>query len=478
VPWQQPPPWLQGQAGYQAPAPYAQQWQTGQLPWQPPIAKKKRSPILALSAGGVVVALVLISIGLISKSQEIKYPKVWAAEAQPLVTFIETTRGKPFKHPVEVSFLDPAAFDAEVLPSDGPMQWKTLEVGQSAPWVCATRGDTKGPCDDGVGTQIDPEQRAKRLLGLEDITTPTSINLAKLRGGDITGIYLSRTKRILVRGKYTAAIAPTLIHELNHAWQDQLFRLNALDDSAGSDETMAARSLFEGDSMRIERAYVASLSQPDRTKLNDAYDQEAQTWDQAEADNAKQATDVEQFVTMRERELDYVSFPYDEGRNMVADILDQQGEAGLQNALQQPPRRTAEVLHPDVYLQRIVDGKDPAAEQERLKSGLAVSQAHQFHNGTKTLGEQLNRLILKADLGEDKASALAASIRTDAYVVYWTNGQVCIDVGWVFDTDTTGIAAREALSTWVTARTGHILSTPTLTSTAAGLKARVCELGI
>ncbi len=402
------------------------------------------------------------------------HPNVWAPEILPLATFIETTRGTPFKHPVFVEFLPDATFDAQVLPSGQAPQWSFLAPGEEAAWQCSRRGTDLGPCTDGALNDIDPESRTKRLMGLEDLATPTAITLGALRGGDIIGVYLSQEKKILVRGAYSSDKAPTLVHELNHAWQDQHFGLKALDTQQGSDRLMAAKAAFEGDSMRIENLYISSLPDSARDELDDAFAEESAEWKAAEQTAATLSGDETSFEAMRSGEIDFVSFPYDEGQTMIWTIHERKGEAGLAEVLKNPPLATDEVIHPDRYLDRIEAGRDTFGEKKRLRSGLGLKQAQMFHSSPKVLGEQINRLLLESVTSEEHAIDLSGSIRTDGYVVYWENGLLCVDVGWIIDSGAKGQQVHAALNNWVTSRRGTVTAdlpgTPTST-----LRARICE---
>jgi hypothetical protein len=59
--------------------------------------------------------------------------------------------------------------------------------------------------------------------------------------------YIPSEHLIEVRGAYSPGLAPTLVHELNHALQDQHFGLSF--SGKNSDESLAYRALVEGDAM-------------------------------------------------------------------------------------------------------------------------------------------------------------------------------------------------------------------------------------
>src|SRR4051794_35780890 len=83
-----------------------------------PETPKRRLPIGAVIAVVVVLALVaggLAAFVLLKDDKEKKtYPKSWDSRVLPYVKIVEKERRLTFKHPVEVRFLEPAAFEKTV----------------------------------------------------------------------------------------------------------------------------------------------------------------------------------------------------------------------------------------------------------------------------------------------------------------------------------------------------------------------------
>ena len=148
------------------------------------------------------------------------------------VGFVESHRGLRFKQPVKVNHLSDAEFSQRI--------------------VSLQRRD-----------RADTDRQAKifRALGLVDRSVDVEKAEEELLGGNVVGYYDPKTKELVVRGDAaTVSVKHVVVHELTHALQDQWFGLDVNQRGQTDDQALAYISLVEGDAVRIEREYIASLS--------------------------------------------------------------------------------------------------------------------------------------------------------------------------------------------------------------------------
>ena len=163
------------------------------------------------------------------------HPSRWDPRVADLVSFVEQARGLHFDHPVQVDFLDPAAYTKASTTDVG-----TLGAGDKA--------------------QLARDVGQLRALGVVSGKLDLAAALNQETDSGTLAFYSPKDKRVRVRGTtMSVGLRVTLVHELTHALQDQHFNLSRLiDDHALDDsESTAHRGLAEGDALRIEDDYVA-----------------------------------------------------------------------------------------------------------------------------------------------------------------------------------------------------------------------------
>src|SRR4029453_17971619 len=107
----------------------------------------------------------------------------------------------------------------------------------------------------------------------------------------------------------TPFVREVLAHELTHALDDQWFDLNRPQLDVADDETsFGFGALAEGDAMRIEHAYVGSLSQ--REQAEAAMEEQEMLLQHPEVFSLPQVL------------IDIAQVPYTDGLLLVQDILD------------------------------------------------------------------------------------------------------------------------------------------------------------
>jgi hypothetical protein len=181
-------------------------------------------------------------------------PAKWDGRVADLADFVERKRGFDFEHPVPVRFLTDTQFTKE---------FKTDESDLTA--------DDKKDLEQTAGLL--------RAVGLSQVDGKQLLaDYGAVGAADTDAFYDQEKKEIVIRGKELDVTSKvTVVHELTHALQDQRFDLNKLDAHAGTSGAGALLALVEGDAVRIEQEYVATLSQREQ----DEYDSSLTTADPA-----------------------------------------------------------------------------------------------------------------------------------------------------------------------------------------------------
>lgn len=290
--------------------------------------------------------------------------------------FIEERRGLKFLKPVTVEQLDNRAFQARLHRRDA----KDIHEAE----VSAKDLHALHLVDAGVDVQ-----RAE----------------AELEDAGVVGFYDPVTKALVVRGSGAGPAAQhVLVHELTHAVQDQHFDLGA--DTATDDEGSAFRAVVEGDAVRIERAYIQSLSPADRQR--------------AESGGKPPPADVPAVL------VELLSFPYGVGLRFVAAIDRAGGQAAIDRAFEHHPQTTSEVIHPDRYLA----GFQATAVTEPGAEGTVFDRGVLGELGLALILERLPQGTLGANDGRD----LTGGWRGDRYVAWDTTNGACLRVTFALDT--------------------------------------------
>ncbi|HMQ26056.1 MAG TPA: hypothetical protein PKA98_08710, partial [Acidimicrobiales bacterium] len=259
------------------------------------------------------------------------------------------------------------------------------------------------------------------------------------------GFYDPETDELVVRGADPTPYArSTIVHELTHALDDQHFELDRPELDEADDETgFAFTALVEGSAVTVEEAYQDTLS-----------DEEQRQYDEEEA-SIGSGTDFSQFPPIL---LDLIGAPYEFGPVLVDTITTHGGDEALDQAFEDPPVSSEQVLDPS----RFLTGDGPLTVPEPPAEGESFDQG--------TFGELLLFELL-ADGGVDTATARDAAIGWggDQYVAWREGDQTCLRVSFVGDTDTDTDEIGEALTEWAEDHPDAEVTTgaggrPTLTS--------------
>jgi hypothetical protein len=260
--------------------------------------------------GVLVVVLIGATVAafVVKRDQGPHYPKAWDSRILPIVHFDEQQRGLTFKHPVQVIFMAPKAFDKLVTTSSSDLSVKDK-------------------------THLADETASLRSLGLINGDVDLLKQENDLNSGGILAYYDSHDKKVRVKGsQLTPDVRVTLAHELTHALQDQYFDLNR-EDKLPDDAQQAFRSVIEGDAVVVQDAYAASMSKSDQA-----------AYQKAESDGSSVYDKIPDILVADQLE------PYVVGPAFVNALKTKGGNEAIDEALQHPPASTAALMDIFRYL--------------------------------------------------------------------------------------------------------------------------------
>jgi hypothetical protein len=317
-----------------------------------------------------------------------------AAVVAELSRFVEQQRQLEFLEPVEVELLDDDVF-TERLFEDALDDRESLEETEAV-------------------------LRALRLIGDDVDLFDTLIDFL---GAGVLGFYDTESAELVVRGtELTPYVRSVLVHELTHALDDQHFELHRPElDDLDDESSYAFSALVEGNAVRVEQAYLASLSAEERRE--------------AAAEEQRFGAGID-FSGVPEIVQALITFPYAVGPQLVDVLVQQGGERRVDAAFADPPTTTRHVLDPETYLDfrapRPVD--PPPADGEVFDEG--------------AIGQWVLVLILADELGPTDAMAAARGWAGDWYVAWAEADRTCIRAAFVMDNadDLAGLA--DALERW------------------------------
>jgi hypothetical protein len=169
-------------------------------------------------------------------------PAAWDPRIQPIADQVAQLRGLAFAHPVTAVFLDDAAFEKQIV------------IDQAL-----TKAERQ---------QLARDQSTLRAFGLITPDVNLREQVESLDASGAAAYYDPKTKKITVKGTNLddPATRATVAHELTHALQDQHFDLLKLDKAATTTThgSSALHMLAEGDAVRIQDAYVKTMSDADQ----------------------------------------------------------------------------------------------------------------------------------------------------------------------------------------------------------------------
>ena len=364
-------------------------------------------PLEWITAVAVVVVLAAGVTAAVVRNGEDDIPSEWDPRVLDLVHFVERERGAVFDHPVPVDFLTPEEYSER------------------------TRTD-EGSLTDEETEELEQFEGELRALGILSGDTSLIDATNDLTDTGTLAYYDSGEERVVVRGtEVTPGLAVTLVHELTHVLQDQVFALDRYreaDEEPTSGETFAFDSLVEGDADRIDQLYTASLDQATQDAI-DAENEAGYEEYRAATDDVPVALDA-LFGAM-----------YGLGDSFVA-VLESAGES-VDGAFDDPPVTEEQVFDPFAYL----DGDEPVAVDVPDTDGEDAFDEGDF--GAVSL-----MVVLAERIEPRQALAAATGWGGDAYVVFPRDGRTCIRLDVTGDSSTETDELADALADWVAAAPG------------------------
>ena len=285
--------------------------------------------------------------------------------------FVEQHRGLKFKRKVKVTFLSDSDFRSRL----------------------AATANIDAPA-------FATEAKVFEALGLVDGRPDLAKAEQELQGAGVIGFYDPKTKELAVRGvEARPSVRHVVVHELTHALQDQWFGLDR--PPHNDDESdLAFTTLVEGDAVRIENQYIASLSEADRTQAG-------------QTSGSQPPSDVPQVL------LELASFPYIVGPPFVLAVTRAGGQPRLDRAFGSPPTTTAEVIHPDRFL-----AGQAAPQVDFPEAGGTVIDKGVI--GEFGLDLLLERMTGRGEVSRVDAQTIATSWGGDRYVAWEQGAQTCV----------------------------------------------------
>lgn len=346
---------------------------------------------------GIVAAVVIAAIAVIAIVDPFgpDYPSEWDARAAGFTAFVERTAGHRYEHPVEVRFLTDEDF------------------------VDLVASDPDELTDDDRQAYADTEAQG-RALGLFSGATDLYAEQETLNTEGILAFYSPGNHQVVVRlpkgtqpddvttgDDLPVDVQVTLVHELTHVLQDQVYDLGGIQDRAETDEQYSAvLGLIEGHAEWVAQRFVnEELTPEQQDEYNGA--QESQSGEYEEA-----TSDVSPVLSAAQ------SAPYVLGPPFVAALNEQGGIPAIDAAFDDPPTTERELMQPLVFLDR-----QQAPELDDLE---APEGADVLDDGT--LGATTTYFLLALGLTPPQALQAVDVAAADRFVAYSVDDRVCVDI--------------------------------------------------
>jgi hypothetical protein len=307
------------------------------------------------------------------------------------VAFVEITRGRAFKSFPVIEIIDESEFHERL-----SIDWATFDE-----------------------LEPDTDFEAWQVLGLVDRDVRPGEDFLPGSTAGVLGVYLSDEEELWVRaGDLSLFAQSVLVHELTHAHDDQWFDLERLDYAmVTSDRVSSIGAAIEGNAMRVEDLWRASLSEADQDTVSD------------QEFNSLTPEELAELQAYPEVLIAVQAWPYREGLSFVEWVAEEGGEDAVDEMLNRPPLTTEQVFHADAWIDR---------ERARFPSAPKIEYEAK---GEGMLGE----LVLSLLLGQDAAEGWGG----DAFVLYEHDDQRCVALSLVADSDGDLDEMATAAQRWV-----------------------------
>lgn len=274
--------------------------------------------------------------------------------------------------------------------------------------------------------EVDDTERLLVALRLAPPGTDLDATMERLYREQILGLYVPKERTLYVRkgGGKSPLQRVTTVHEITHALQDQSFDLVAMQRRVRKDAeaSLALLSLIEGDAVLTQQLWAQEhLTAAEQQRLT------------SESGGSSDALDSTP---------DYLRaslfFPYEQGGRFVVELYRSDGFAAINNAFDDPPATSEQILHPERYLQR----DEPVDTPVNARPPADWEAAATFAFG------EFDLLEMFKDLGEDSA-ATAAGGWDGGEIRSWERGDdTVVAAALAFDSDGDAAEACDALGRW------------------------------
>ena len=229
-----------------------------------------------------------------------------------------------------------------------------------------------------------------------------------VRDEQVDGFYDRQTKKLVLR-KGVASIESSrsaLMHEIEHALQDQNFGLAQLGAAPDEDAELAIRSLYEGDATLASNAFHVDAAKPPSREwlVRVLRDVRSTPFDAiAEQGGGRSKELLAAPPLMRARLMS----PYIDGMAFVADIYRAGGFALVNDVFAHPPSSTEHILHPEKYV---------AGELPIPVDAPTAPPGHRLATNGR-MGELQLGIFLAQCMGVAEAKQIATGWGGDAYAI-------------------------------------------------------------
>lgn len=392
-----------------------------QAPSPPPVTSsgRRRWSVVA----GIVVALglvVAIATGSLGAQEDrsalpaaaVEPPDEWDARVRELVAFVESERGLEFEHPVQIDLVTPDEFSEELRASEGDLTHEDREEMETLVPTLRALGLVSGDLDvmDARMDLLDTSVAALYETDEERIVVPTEDPTAEL----------------------SVAARVAIVHELVHALQDQHFDLDRDFDAESADPAALDEgftALVEGDAIRIETSYTASLSGADLDEYTTAVGEQLGALDGG-------------FDDVPSAMVAFISTPYVLGHPLVEIVALDGGNGAVDRAFDDPPSTGAQLLSPVIYLV-------PEPATELSPASLPEEVGEPIDDGQ--LGAVDIYLVLAERIDPFVALEAADGWGNAFYVTYEVDDRTCVRIRATGMSERGDEDLRAAFETWAAA---------------------------
>lgn len=234
------------------------------------------------------------------------------------------------------------------------------------------------------------QERLLRFLGILDDPRNLEDILLEVLSEQVYGFYEQETGELKVlkkEEKVSALEHLALVHEIEHAIQDQNFDLSRFlppEFKGNDDQLLAAQSLFEGDASWTSLLYVQNNK---RWNFSLGLLLDSLSVNQSSLESAPQYV------------VESLLFPYQDGMNFVKTLYEKGGWDLVNRAFEAPPSSSEQIIHPVKYLSNEGYEEIVFPQWESLQ-GFSLSRDN-------SLGEFDFRFLFKSLLPEGQAESAA-----------------------------------------------------------------------